>query len=245
MPTPGCPVPPIRLVAFDLDDTLYPEREFVRSGFRVVSDYLRQAGLVGRPLLAEMEAAFHAGVRGHVFEQVLRGVGVEPDAALVATLVAVYRTHASAYGSVRPDIRLFPDADAALAHLAARGLRLGLVSDGPLASQQAKVAALGLAARMDAVILTDSWGRPFWKPHPRAFIELASRLAVAPADCVYVADNPEKDFQGPAAAGWRPSVWIRRPDGLYREAALPPASLVGGTIGGLNELEPALEMRGC
>jgi putative hydrolase of the HAD superfamily len=231
-------VSPIRLVAFDLDDTLFPERTFVRSGFRVVSDYLQQAAIVGRPLFADMEAAFDAGVRGHVFEQVLQSAGVEPSASLVATLVDVYRTHASRYGRVRPDIQLFPDAEAVLSRLAAKGLKVGLVSDGPLAGQQAKVAALGLAARMDAVILTDEWGRPFWKPHPRAFVELASRLAVDPADCVYVADNPEKDFQGPAASGWRPSIWIRRPSGLYGQA--PPAGPVGGTIGGLDELEPAL-----
>jgi len=94
---------------------------------------------------------------------------------------------------------------------------------------------------MDAVILTDEWGRPFWKPHPRAFVELASRLAARPTDCVYVADNPEKDFQGPAAAGWRPSIWIRRPGGLYGQTP-PPAGLVGGMIGGLDELEPTLAL---
>ena len=232
---------PIRLVAFDLDDTLFPERAFVRSGFRVVSDYLQQASLVGRPLFADMEAAFDAGVRGHLFEQILRTAGIEPDAALVATLVDVYRTHSSRFGRARPDIELFPDADAALSRLAATGVKVGLVSDGPLAGQQAKVDALGLASRMDAVILTDAWGRPFWKPHPRAFLELASRLAVGPADCVYVADNPEKDFHGPAAAGWRPSIWICRPGGFYGQSP-PPAGLVGATIRGLDELEPVLAL---
>ncbi len=234
-------MPAIALVAFDLDDTLYPERAFVRSGFRVVSDYLQREGVVDRPLLAGFEAAFDAGVRGDVFDRVLRAAGVEPDAALVRSLVEAYRSHRSCHGFVRPDIRLFDDADRALGRLAGQGIRLALVSDGPLAAQAAKVEALGLAARMDAVILTDAWGPAFWKPHPRAFVELARRLAVEPRACLYVADNPEKDFDGPAAAGWQPSVWVRRGEGVCRDAAPPDERLLSATVASLDDLDGVLK----
>lgn len=234
-------MPAIALVAFDLDDTLYPERAFVRSGFRVVSDYLQQEGVVDRPLLADFEAAFDAGERRNVFDRVLRAAGIEPDAALVRSLVEAYRSHRSRHGFVRPGIRLFDDADRALGRLAGQGIRLGLVSDGPLAAQEVKVEALGLAARMDAVILTDTWGPAFWKPHPRAFVEVARRLAVEPRACFYVADNPEKDFDGPAAAGWRPSVWVRRGESTYRDAAPPEKRLLSATVASLDDLDGVLK----
>ena len=64
-------MPPISLVAFDLDDTLYPERAFVRSGFRVVSDYLLRSGIVNRRLFSDLEAAFESGIRGRTFNHVL------------------------------------------------------------------------------------------------------------------------------------------------------------------------------
>jgi len=235
-------VPAISLVAFDLDDTLYPERAFVRSGFRVASDYLVREGLVDRPLLGDFEAAFDAGARGDVFDRVLRAAGVEAADALVRTLVEVYRTHRSRHGSVRPDIRLYADADRALERLAGQGRRLGLISDGPLAAQSAKVQALGLDARLDAVTLTDAWGPEFWKPHPRAFVEMADRFGADLGACLYVADNPEKDFDGPAAAGWRPSVWVRRRDGVYRDAAPPQERLLSATVGNLDGLA---EVLGC
>lgn len=234
-------MPAIALVAFDLDDTLYPERAFVRSGFHVVSDWLQEEGVVDRPLLADFEAAFDAGVRGDVFDRVLRAAGVEPDAALVRSLVEAYRSHRSRRGFVRPDIRLFDDADRALGRLAGQGVRMGLVSDGPLAAQAVKIEALGLAARMDAVTLTDAWGPAFWKPHPRAFVEMAGRLGVEPRACLYVADNPEKDFDGPAAAGWRPSVWVRRDEGIYCDAAPPQGRLLAATVASLDDLDGVLK----
>ena len=235
------------LVAFDLDDTLYPESAFVRSGFRVVSDYLERRGIVRRPLEPDFQAAFEAGVRGRIFDRVLEAAGVPPTPDLIRTLVDVYRSHRlpAPYGRgpdglVRPAIRLFDDADRALAHLRREGLRLGLISDGPLEAQRLKVETLGLPDRLDAIVLTDQWGKDCWKPHPRAFQELARRLAVDPASCLYVADNPQKDFDGPAAAGWSPSVWIRRPDGLYRDAPLADARLVAATISSLDDLGEAI-----
>jgi len=233
-------VPAISLVAFDLDDTLYPERAFVRSGFHVVSDYLVREGVVGRSLAPDFEAAFERGVHGDIFDRVLRAAGVEPTPELIHTLVEVYRSHRSRHGFVRPDLRLYDDAARALEHLAGRGVRQGVISDGPLAAQTTKVEARGLAKSVDAVILTDVWGTAYWKPHPRAFRDMAERLGVEPAACVYVADNPEKDFDGPAAAGWRPSVWIRRGDGVYREAAPPAASLLAATITTLDGLDEVL-----
>ena len=209
---------PIALVAFDLDDTLYPERAFIRSGFHAVSDYLERERLVRRPLWPDLEAGFEAGVRDHAFDRALAAAGVTPTGPLIQTLVEIYRTRRLPSGPAPLDIRLYEDADRALTDLRCAGLRLGLVSDGPIVAQQAKVRALGIEMRLDDIVLTDALGPEFWKPSPRAFAEMARRLSVEPRACLYVADNPEKDFDGPAAAGWVPSVRVRRPDGLYRDA---------------------------
>jgi putative hydrolase of the HAD superfamily len=235
----------ISLVAFDLDDTLYPERAFVRSGFHAVSEYLVRAGVVDRPVAADLEAAFDAGVRGRTFNHVLEALDIEPSEKLIRDLVGIYRSHRSPYGFVRPDIRLHPDADRALADLRARGFHLGLISDGPLDAQQVKVDALGLAERLDAVVLTEAFGREYRKPHPRAFRDLAECLGVPAEACIYVADNPSKDFQGPAAAGWRPSIRVLRPGGLYGDAPLSEPRLVAAMVSSLDGLAGLLESLSC
>ncbi len=233
----------VACVAFDLDDTLYPERAFVRSGFRAVSDFLLDTGVVARPIAGNLEAAFDAGVRGTTFNRVLAEAGVVPEVPLIRRCVEVYRTHRWPGGHRPVEITLYADAARALAALAEAGVRMALVSDGPLAGQRAKVEALGLEEKLDAVVLTDAWGRAYWKPHPRAFREVASRLAGAPGRCVYVADNPAKDFAGPNAAGWAPSVRLRRPDGLYAGGDAPPDGPVRATVATLDALADVLPFR--
>ena len=61
----------------------------------------------------------------------------------------------------------------------------------------------------DEIILTDEFGEGYAKPHPRAFELMSKRLAVEPARCVYVADNPAKDFLAPNALGWLTVQWRR------------------------------------
>ena len=136
---------------------------------------------------------------------------------------------------------MYPDAERALGRLQVRGVRLGLITDGPLAAQKAKVEALGLPDRFDVIILTDERGRDFWKPDPRAFREMADRLFLDPKSCVYVGDNPEKDFTGPAA----------RPGGVPRSASAaarastamrrPRTGRVAAVIADLDALDAALD----
>jgi putative hydrolase of the HAD superfamily len=60
-----------RALVFDLDDTLYPERDFVLSGFQAVSGWLRlQGGVEG--FYDRALATFERGVRGRIFDEVLR-----------------------------------------------------------------------------------------------------------------------------------------------------------------------------
>jgi putative hydrolase of the HAD superfamily len=194
-----------RVIVFDLDDTLFPERDYVRSGLVAAGEWVCRAH--GRADFAETAwRLFLGGVRGRLFDETLARLGVPADAATVASLVDVYRHH-------RPAITLFADAERTLRRLAGRA-RLAIVSDGPLASQQRKVKVLRLDKWCDPIVLTDQWGPGFWKPHERAFREVERITASGGALCAYVADNPRKDFVAPHAMGWR-TVRVRRPGGEH------------------------------
>lgn len=195
---------------FDLDDTLYCEREYAFSGFDAVAGAF--ADRLGDPdsTAAELRQLFDTPHRARVFNEILLRRNLPADEKLIRDLIDGYRTHT-------PRIALHPDADAALDRLRGRS-KIGLISDGWLVAQSAKVDALGLWDRVDEVILTDQWGREFWKPHQRAFIEMALRFDLEGVTCAYVADNPAKDFVAPRALGWQ-TVQIKRPDGVYRDSA--------------------------
>jgi putative hydrolase of the HAD superfamily len=190
-------------VVFDVDDTLYLERDYVRSGFDAVGRWAAESLNVSE-FSGRCWSRFCDGGRGSIFNDVLIDCGVEATAETIAALVECYRTH-------QPAISLAADAQEAIAALVPKH-PLAVITDGPAASQSRKVEALGLPAIADPVILTDTLGGSFSKPHPRAFEMVAARR---PARAyVYVADNPVKDFTAPKALGWV-TVRVRRPEGLH------------------------------
>ena len=199
-------IPGIRAVVFDLDDTLFSEREFAFSGFRAVSAWLQQRVACTTDPEAIMRRLFDSPYRDQVFDQILKELGGEYSADLVSQMVDCFRQHS-------PMIGLHPDAISAIDRWAGH-FRMGIVSDGILSVQQRKVKALGLESRIDLIILTDQWGREFWKPHPRAFREIEKTWQVFGPACLYIADNPRKDFIAPVQLGWR-TVQIHRLEGIY------------------------------
>ena len=198
-----------RVVVVDLDDTLFPERDYVRSGFAAVDDEVRRAfGVAG--FGAAAWELFESGLRGRIIDAALGRLGLPADAATVASLVDCYRGH-------RPSIGLYPDVAPAMRSVGARA-RAAIISDGPLAAQQRKVEALALQAWFDPILLTDRWGRDYWKPHERAFREIEAVTGAGGAACAYLGDNPQKDFVAPSRLGWR-TVRVRRPGGEHASAA--------------------------
>src|SRR5690606_9627340 len=135
------------------DDTLYLERDYVRSGFHAVGEHLRRTHGVDGFSRRAWEL-FESGHRGSTFDVVLAELGL-PE-ALVPGLVRVYREH-------EPDIELLPDAREALGTLS-RYVHLAVISDGPEQSQREKAKALGLERWCDPIVLTARYGREFGKP---------------------------------------------------------------------------------
>lgn len=202
----------VRCVAFDIDDTLYLERDYVKSGFSAVGVWIAEN--LGFERFAEKAwQSFLEGARGDVFNRVLAEGGIEATDELIGRLVAVYRSH-------QPNIELLADAQACLAEIASSRCTAA-VSDGPLESQRAKAIALGLDRQLDHVLLTAELGPQAGKPSTQAFEIVEQRTGCRRSECVYVADNPHKDFLGPAALGWH-TVRIRRPEGLHRDAPSGP-----------------------
>ncbi len=198
------------VVVFDLDDTLYLERDYVESGLRAVGDWATdQLGIAGMGV--GMLEHFGAGARGHLFDDALAGAGIEPTPALIARMIQVYRQH-------RPRIQLAEDAARYLACPPPR-TGLALITDGYLDAQKRKIRALGLhASGIEIAVCTDRWGRENWKPSCRAFEHVQAFFGLPAGAFVYVADNPAKDFHAPKRLGWH-SVQISRSGRLHVAAS--------------------------
>ena len=223
----------LKALVFDLDDTLYAEESYVRSGFRAVADWLEAAGLApAGEIFADLWSAHACGRRGRLFDDLL---AARPGCGQVsaADLVQVYRAHS-------PDIGFYPGMEALLEEARHRSLRMGVISDGFLQAQQRKVQALGLHRWAEPILLTDQWGRAFWKPHPRAFLEVQEAFQSGPAGIVYIGDNPAKDFQAPNDLGWQ-TIHLVMPGQC---AAGQPACPARVRIEGIQDLRARIFGRG-
>jgi len=70
------------------------------------------------------------------------------------------------------------------------------------------------------VVFSDEWGQKAWKPNEKPFIVISDRLNVPPGQCIYVADNPLKDFLGAKKVGTY-TIRIIRPGGEYSTCKPP------------------------
>ena len=116
-------------------------------------------------------------------------------------MVRIYRGH-------RPDIKLFDDAKWALDYFGL-GRELGIITDGYLITQQNKIKALKIEDCIDVIVYSDELGREHWKPSEKPYRTVMEKLSCNGNECIYIADNPEKDFVTAKALGWM-TVHIRR-----------------------------------
>lgn len=202
----------IRAVVFDMDDTLYPEREYLLGGYRAVAEW--GAAHFGTPLPegeAELKRLVRAGVEQRLFNHWLALYDMDTEERAVE-LVQVFRGHT-------PKLKPFPQVRSLLTELSQKYL-LGIVSDGYLKTQQGKLAAVGLEPHFSAIVFSDAFGREAWKPSTIPFAAVLDELKVSPSEAVYVADNPSKDFYGARLFGMR-TVRILRFGALHETTQAP------------------------
>jgi putative hydrolase of the HAD superfamily len=224
----------ITTVVFDLDDTLYDEIEYCRSGFDAVAGFL--AGLPEFPpaghIFDSLWKQFTSGNRTKTFNAALDKLGMSYDDKLIGELVKVYRRHS-------PKITLPADSRDILDRLHGSST-LALLTDGFLPAQQLKVQALGIERYFKCIIYTEELGRDCWKPSPAGFEKLLETLNVKPKDAAYVADNQQKDFIAPNQLGIL-TIQLIRPARIHTETSDAPDAEPQHIIHKITQLPDLLE----
>ena len=185
----------IAAVLFDLDDTLYEQRDWLAPAWSAVATAAEPYGVDGDALEAALLAVAAGGSdRGRIIDRALARVGAA-DTPL-EPLLAAFRA------STPPRLAPYPGVHDALERLRSE-LPIGLVTDGDVAIQRAKLRALALEDAFDVVVFSDELGRERRKPHPAPFNVALAALGERARDVVHVGDRPEKDVRGADAAGLR------------------------------------------
>lgn len=191
----------LRAVIFDMDDTLYGEKEYVRSGYRQIAKLLPRIQNAEEKLWKLFEEKKPA------IDELLKQEGLDSE-ELKQECLKTYRCQT-------PEIHLYRGVAELLAELRNQGFLLGIITDGRPEGQRAKIKALGLEGMVDEIIVTDELGGvEFRKPNPASFQAMKEKLDVEYSRMCYVGDNIKKDFIAPQKLGMR-CIWFKNQDGLY------------------------------
>lgn len=225
-----------RAVVFDLGGTLVQWSDWeggASAKWGLAYDAFRatQDGMSGsrEEFVAAMRAAENAhwervdrehwsGPATSVVSEGLRRLGVTVDERATLAALDGYARAVAGWCTV------FPDARDTLATIRERGYRLGLLSNTWWAAEwhNADLAAHGLSGLLDELVYTSDL--PHSKPDPSVFREIASRLGVAPEECVMIGDRQIDDVSGARAVGMR-AIW-RRNDSGFPASDVPPDTVV-------------------
>jgi len=94
-----------------------------------------------------------------------------------------------------------------LVTLRAKGWRIGIVTNGGVASQSAKIENSGLADLIDGSVISSAFG--FKKPAPEIFRHMIEKLGIDPNRSWFVGDDPRADMFGARRVGFR-TCWVER-----------------------------------
>ncbi len=221
----------IKALVFDLDDTLYYEKEYVFGAFKEVAYYLgNKYGKSEEELYIRMKDILEISGRGKIFNIICAENNFKED---IEDLVEIYRNS-------KPKLELYDDSKEFLIWAREIGYKLGVITDGCSKVQWSKIEALKVEQLVDKVIVTDDLGKEFWKPHKKSYINMMNYFNINVNEGIYIGDNPNKDFIGAKQLGMK-TIRIIRENGDHIKTFLDKEYEADSNITNFIELRTLLE----
>ena len=182
----------IKALIFDLDDTLYYEKKYVLGAFKEVAYYIgNKHGKNEEKLYIRMKELLEDSGRGKIFNIICEENNFNED---IKQLIDIYRNS-------KPKLELYYDSKEFLIWARKQGCKLGIITDGCSKVQWNKIKGLGIETLVDKIIVTDDLGKEFWKPNEESYLDMMEYFNINKNECIYIGDNPNKDFIGARELG--------------------------------------------
>lgn len=228
----------IKVVFFDLDETLYDYGSIRKIANQKVARLVEKLGLVSseafiqtlrqvtRKVYEEYRESPILFDRKYRFREIFRVLDIDVDEKTVFRLVNEYWNFV--YQCIKPYLDVIP----VLKTLKTKGYKLGIISDGLIEIQTNRLKALNLQKYFDMCTFSEEIGQN--KPSLKIFQMALKRAKCDPSEAVMVGDNVKTDIAGANKLGMV-SVWIRR--GIFKNVEPDnPIEIPNYTITDLNEL---------
>lgn len=169
-----------KVLVLDLDDTLYPELDYLKSAYYTIADRLSADN---NQLYELMLSKYYNSE--NVFKFLADEYNVD-----IQYLLDLYRLHI-------PNIKLYPNADKVLNYFLENN-EVAVVTDGRSKTQRNKLSALGLTHILTSIVISEEIQTE--KPCRKNFEKVVSETTGN--EYIYIGDNLNKDFITPKDMGW-------------------------------------------
>lgn len=173
-----------KIIVFDIDDTLYNEIDYVKSGFKEVEKFIEEKYKI-KNTFEDLITLFKESPK-NVFNRFFELHDISYTNEEILNIIDIYHKHS-------PIINLSENVIDTLKELKNNYI-LAVVSDGNYKVQEKKCRALNLGSYFEKIILTDKLGKEYWKPSKLPFEILSKDFNIDLEKMFYVGDNPNKDF---------------------------------------------------
>jgi len=203
----------IKAVLFDIDDTLYDSSMQSELARKNAVNAMIEAGMKAShdegAVKLQKIVEKHGSNYDHHFDELLKEVGQDFDARIIAAGIVAYHNTKIAY------LRPYYDATPVLIKLKSMGMKLGVITNGRAVKQWEKIIRLGFQHFFDIAIISEEEG--IKKPEEAIFRKGYEKLGVKASECLYVGDRPKQDISGAGRAGMKTALLKRGRHSLKTE----------------------------
>ena len=193
-----------KCVIFDMDNTLYDEKDYFKSVFKEMSI------IINKYTVNKNENQIYH----EILDEFLIKGSQYPNFFLYITKKynldkKYHEIFYNIYKSVNANISLHPDAEYILKWLKSENYYIGLITNGTVDAQLNKIKLLNIDKIVDCICVAREFGKELEKPNTFPYEYVIKKLNVMPHETLYIGDNPINDFQGAKKMGIK-TIRIRR-----------------------------------
>lgn len=180
----------IKVIAFDLDNTLYDHEQFVRGAYQEISDYVSKKHKINNTNYFQWILE-RWNEKGSSYNKIFlesynhfRLNGFEEDIDIILDI----------YHNAKPEIVSYYPVTRILNYFKQK-YTLVLITDGREETQTYKLQKLGLTKFFKYIYISGRYGKEFYKPSTKLFELCLEETNCDVDEIIYIGDNPVLDYE--------------------------------------------------
>lgn len=181
----------VKVVGFDLDNTLFDQAEYEFPIFEKIARLTeKQYGMDAKQYFSAMSTLYRRGEKSDFFGKALLEISEHPsdwENFVVSSVLPAYREYSA------DTLSLSPLGATLLDLVQHKDVKTVLITNGRVATQESKIKALGLENFFDLVLISDQYSPAERKPSLYMFEVSLKHFDIDPEEMIFIGDDDLRD----------------------------------------------------